>query len=230
MRPKVIFVVLLFTLAIVGAIIFLKQRPAPAALPASEPPPAVASTMPTPEPAKEPLPTPPPQVSTSAPVVTRALSPQEHEAVVDAEVERLSNWAMNNDPQSLSNIVNDLVSPEKDIRVAAINAAKQFESPDAIPALKAAAAVAVNAGNGQEAVDMLEAADWLALPTVEFRPSGMGNQQALTPEQTQALEKNRAEAQSRRQDYLQKRAQLKDSQSQSGTQSTPDQNLGSGSK
>lgn len=227
MRPKVVFVVLLFTLAIVGAIIFLKQRPAPVALPASESPP-VASTMPAPEPAKEPIPVPPPQVSTSAPVVTRALSPKEHEAVVDAEVERLSNWAMNNDPESLSNIVNDLVSPEKDIRVAAINAAKQFESPDAIPALKAAAAVAVNAGNSQEAVDMLEAADWLALPTVEFRPSGMGSQQALTPEQTQALEKNQAEAQARRQEYLQKRNALINSQS--GTQPAPDQNSGSGSK
>jgi hypothetical protein len=228
MRPKVVFVVLLFTLAMVGAIIFWKQHSAPVALPASEPPP-VATTMPTPEPAKEPMPV-PSLVSTSAPVVPRALSPKEHEAVVDAEVERLSNWAMNNDPESLSNIVNDLVSPEKDIRVAAINAAKQFESPDAIPALKAAAVAAVNAGNGQEAVDMLEAADWLALPTVEFRPSGMGNQQALTPEQTQALEKNRAEAQSRRQDYLQKRAQLKGSQPQSGTQSAPGQNSGSGSK
>lgn len=227
MRPKVVFVVLLSTLAIVGAIIFLKQRPAPVALPASEPPP-VASTMPAPELVKEPISVPPPRVSTSAPVVTRALSPKEHEAVVDAEVERLSNWAMNNDPESLSNIVNDLVSPEKDIRVAAINAAKQFESPDAIPALKAAAAVAVNAGNSQEAVDMLEAADWLALPTVEFRPSGMGSQQALTPEQTQALEKNQAEAQARRQEYLQKRNALINSQS--GTQPAPDQNSGSGSK
>jgi hypothetical protein len=223
MRPRVVLAVLLFTLVIVGAIIFLKPRPTPPVLPASEPAPVV-QTMPAPEPLKQPVPA-PPLVSTSAPVVARALSPEEHEAVVDAEVERLSNWAMNDDPQSLSNILGDLTSPNKEIREAAINAAKQFESPDAIPALKAAAMAAVNAGNSQEAVDMLEAADWLALPTVEFRPAGMGDKQALTPEQTQALAKNRAEAQARRQEYLQKRAQH--TGSQTGDQSAPGQNPGS---
>jgi CheY-like chemotaxis protein len=122
---------------------------------------------------------------------------------------------MNDDPQSLSNILADLTSPEKEIRMAAIEAAKQFESTNAIPVLKAAAA---NAEDNQEAIALLQAADWLALPTFDFNHPGTGPQ--LTPAQIQARDKNKAKAQARRQAQLQKNnppsASQQDSQPASG--------------
>lgn len=103
---------------------------------------------------------------------------------------------MNDDPQSLSNILSDLTSPEKEIRMAAIEAAKQFESTNAIPVLKAAAA---NAEDNQEAIAMLEAADWLALPNADFNTPGTRPQ--LTPDQ---IAQRKAEHDARIQARMQK--------------------------
>jgi hypothetical protein len=181
-RPKFVLAILLAGALAIGAIVLLKPH---SSAPVPEPAPApAASASPTPAPAPTPAPTPV--------VVKKTPTPEERQAAIDAETDRLSAWAMNNDPQSLSNILGDLASPEKEIRHAAIEAAKQFESPDAIPVLKAAAA---NAEDNQEAIDMLEAADWLALPNADLhRPETMPQ---LTPEQTQAIEQNRAEAKAR---------------------------------
>ena len=52
--------------------------------------------------------------------------------------DRLQDWSMNDDAESLNHIVAGLTSPEKEIREAAIEATKQFGSADAISALKAA--------------------------------------------------------------------------------------------
>jgi HEAT repeat protein len=149
-------------------------------------------------------------------VVKKIPTPEEREAAIDAETDRLAAWAMNDDPESLSNILGDLASPEKEIRMAAIEAAKQFESTNAIPVLKAAAA---NAEDNEEAIAMLEAADWLALPNADLqRPDTMPQ---LTPAQTQAIEQSRAKAQARRQAYLQKRAGNQGSQSSPGQSAAP---------
>jgi hypothetical protein len=193
----------------VGAIVFFKQHSS-APVPAVAPAPTV-SAAPTPAPAPAPAP---------APVaVKKTLTPEEHQAAIDVETDRLSTWAMNNDPQSLSNILSDLTSPEKEIRMAAVEAAKQFESINAIPALKAAAA---NAADNQEAIAMLEAADWLALPDANLSSSGTGTRPQLTPAQTQAIEQSKTQAAARRQDYLNKRAANQGSSS--GDQSTSGQN------
>ena len=176
MRPKFVLAILLAAGLVISAAVFLKPHSS-APVPDSVPAP-VASVAPAPAPA--PVPTP-------APVVKKTPTPEEHQAAIDAETDQLSTWAMNNDAQSLSNILGDLTSPEKEIRMAAIDAAKQFESTNAIPALKAAAA---NAEDNQEAIAMLEAADWLALPSVDFAATqanyNRGDQQQLTPEQMQA--------------------------------------------
>ena len=181
---------------------------------------ASAAPVPTPAPPPAPIPSPAPVVE----VVKKTPTPEERQAAIDAETDRLSEWEMNNDPQSLSNILADLKSPEKEIRMAAIDAAKQFESADAIPALKAAAA---NAEDNQEAIAMLEAADWLALPTANLQHPE--NMPPLTPEQAQAIEKSKAEAEARRQEFLQKHGQSQTSQSGSAPNSTPAPQGGSGS-
>ena len=188
MRPKFVFVILLAAVLAVGTIIFLKQHSS-APVPDVAPAPA-ANAAPTPVPV--PAPTPAPVVAKKAP------TPEERQAAIDAETDRLSAWAMNDDPQSLSNILGDLTSPEKEIRMAAIEAAKQFESTNAIPALKAAAA---NAEDNQEAIAMLEAADWLALPNADF--SNPGTKPQLTPEQ---IAQRKAEHDAHRQAQMQKRA------------------------
>jgi hypothetical protein len=205
MRPKFILAILLVAALVIGAIIFLKQHPF-APVPEVAPAPAASAAAPTPALAPAPAP---------APFVKKALTPEERQAAIDAETDRLSSWAMNNDPQSLSNILGDLTSPEKEIRMAAIEAAKQFESTNAIPSLKAAAA---NAEDSEEAIAMLEAADWLAVPDADF--SSPGTRPQLTPEQIQGIEKNKAKA------HWQVQMQKNNPQSapQQDSQSTSDQN------
>ena len=76
---------------------------------------------------------------------------------------------MNDDAASLANILSDLNSPEKEIRMAAIDAAVQFDSTNAIPVLQATAA---NDQDPEEKEALLKAADFIALPEVTF---GSGN-------------------------------------------------------
>ena len=122
---------------------------------------------------------------------------------------------MNNDPASLSNILADLTNPEKEIREAAIEAAKQFDSTNAIPTLKA---VAANTTDTEEQIALLEAADFLSLP--DLPPS-------TNPPQTR--EQMKAAAQQARQAHQNRLQQGAQSQNpSSGTQSSPDQNAPTG--
>jgi hypothetical protein len=73
----------------------------------------------------------------TVPAITNVVLSAEERA---AEIDRLRDWAMNDDAESLNHIVAGLTSPEKEIREAAIEATKQFGSTNAISALKAAAA------------------------------------------------------------------------------------------
>ena len=98
---------------------------------------------------------------------------------------------MNDDPASLSNILADLTNSEKEIRDAAIEAAKQFGSTNAIPTLKA---VAANTTDPEEQIALLEAANFLSLPGVNW-----GSTTPKTPEQIQAAAQRKAEREARRQ-------------------------------
>ena len=92
-----------------------------------------------------------------------ALTVEEREKMIETETERLENLSMSDDPTSLPPILAGLTNAEKEIRQAAIEATIQFGSPDAIPALKAAA---VATSDPQEKEDLLDAADFLALPSL----------------------------------------------------------------
>ena len=83
---------------------------------------------------------------------------------IEAETDRLQQLSMSDDPISLSNILADLTSPEKEIRAAAIEATKQFGSTNAIPALKAAAEASED---HEEKAAFLEAVDFLSLPSLD---------------------------------------------------------------
>jgi len=187
MRPKFVFALLLFACLVVGAAWFLKEHlgggtePSANAGPATFVPPVhsnvvvMAASPLAPKPAS--LPVVPPSTNTAMPP-TNTVAPEPSQEAIDAEVDRLQDWSMNDDPESLSNILADLTNSVKEVREAAIDAAKQFGSTNAIPALKAAAETTDDL---QEKIAYLEAADFLSLPPLEF--SGLAVQK--TPEQIQ---------------------------------------------
>jgi hypothetical protein len=184
MRPKFIITLGLLTILILGAALFLKRQLGSASAPPARaqiatPAPATASNAVT---SVAPPPAPIPIVA--APV-TNVLTDEQRQAAIDAETDRLQEWSMNDDPASLSHILADLTNPEREIRDAAIEATKQFGSSNAIPALKAAAA---NTADTEEQIALLEAANFLSLPSMEITPT--------TLEQAAKL---RAEMEARRQ-------------------------------
>ena len=123
---------------------------------------------------------------------------------------------MNDDPDSLSNILADLTNPEKEIREAAIEAAKQFGSSDAVPALKKAAA---NTDDIKEKIAFLDAADFLSLPSANLSAPPATPK---TPEQIQADDQKRAQRRAREEARI--KAEMQENTSNSDAQSTPDQN------
>jgi hypothetical protein len=184
---------LLVALLVLGAAFFLNQllirHPANPPVPAG-----VAAASTTSEPATAVFPaaaqtdtaSSPPMMA--APVATNALTPEQQQAAIDAETDRLQQWSMNDDPVSLSNILADLTNSEKEVREAAIEATKQFGSTNAIPTLKA---VAANTTDPEEQIALLQAANFLSLPAI----SDGSVQLPRTPEQIQAAAQKQAQRQ-----------------------------------
>ena len=183
MRLKFVFALLLLAFLVLGAVFLSKQHlentAAPPAGPEIAAPAPVASNVVA-------IIVPPPA---PVPAVTNVLTPEQRQAAIDAETDRLQQWSMNDDPASLSNILADLTNSEKEVREAAIEAAKQFGSTNAIPTLKA---VAANTTDPEEQIALLQAADFLSLPAI----SDNGVQLPRTPEQIQAATQKQAPRQS----------------------------------
>ena len=184
MRPKVVFGILLLAVGVAVGAVLLKHlaAPPPAPVVASAPAPAQTPVEPAPLPPPAPFSAPPPP----------PLTAEQQEATNQAEIDQLMDWSRNNDPQSLSNILADLSSPQKDVREAAIEAAKQFGSTNAIPALKAAA---MSATDTDEQIEMLQAANFLSLPSISSIQ--------LTPDQIAAGQQRVAKMQAQRQARMQ---------------------------
>jgi hypothetical protein len=197
MRPKIVILILVAELAGLTVIFFIKHQVSPprAAAPTAitETVPAAVQTAPT----ITSIPPPAPVHIAVAPVAaepaaTNALTPEQHQEAIDAETDRLQQWSMNDDPASLSNILAALTSPEKEVREAAIEAAEQFGSTNAIPTLEALAA---NTTDLAEQSALLEAAHFISLPSI-FDTT-------MTPEERQAAEQRKAERDARRQAQMQ---------------------------
>ncbi len=190
MRPKVVLAILLAAGLFVGMTFLLKSnKPAAASAP-------VAAAAPVPVAQSAPIVAPPPPPTPAPATVVQTQTPEEKAAAIQAEKDRLTHLEWYNDPQSLSNILADLNSPEKEIRMAAIQAAVQFGSTNAIPVLMQAY---TNASDFDEKVALHNAADYLALPAVAFTP-GSGQ---LTPEQQQAAQQQQAAYEARKQARMQ---------------------------
>lgn len=111
---------------------------------------------------------------------------------IQAEKDRLTSLQMNSDPESLSNILADLDSPVKEIRLAAIQATVQFDDTNAVPILRAKAD---SAQDVDEKEALLQAADFLALPDVTF---SSGNS-TVTPAEAQAVQQQQDAVDAQRQ-------------------------------
>lgn len=156
MRPKFIFGLLLSALLVLGVAFLLRQHlentPTPSNHETVAISPAISNTMTS-------------AVSPTASVPVLIQSSEQQQAAIDAEIDRLQQFSMKDDPASLSNILADLTNPEKEVWKAAVEATKQFGSTNAIPILKA---VAANTDDTREQITLLEAADFLSLPSVDF--------------------------------------------------------------
>lgn len=217
MRPKFVIALLGLAMLVAGAALFLKQQTGPrrktpvsapeiaaAVRPAASnmvkrvPASAMSVSRPLPAPASSPALPPPPAT----------LTPEERQAAVNAEIDHLHDWSMNKDPASLSNILAGLTYPDKMVRTVAIEAVKQFGSTDAIPALKDLAA---RDQDPEEKAALLNAANFLSLPSFTF--GGPGTGPPTTPEQKQTGEQKRAAMEARRRALMQRQGRNQNSQS-----------------
>ena len=204
MRPKFLVVLFLVTGVVLVGVFYFKPHVAPSPTPSVIPEAAVA---PVPEvPAMVVTPTPPaPVVTASVPVVT--LTPEQRQAAIDAEIERLRQAGLSDNPADLTVILVDLTNPEKEIREAAILATKQFGSTNAIPALQTAAE---NTTNATEKAELLEAADFIALPSTSINVVATPK----TPDEVQAIQQQIVQREAARQAKLQNRLRASSHNSQ----------------
>jgi hypothetical protein len=86
-----------------------------------------------------------------------------HEAYVAKRVAELQDLGMENDAASLDTILSELDNADPSIRQAAVDAAVQFGSRDAIPRLLAAAS---QASEPKEKSAILDAIEFLKMPTL----------------------------------------------------------------
>ena len=83
-------------------------------------------------------------------------------------VAELMDLAMTDDPASLDTILSELSNPEPRIREAAVEAAVQFKSPGAVPALQDAAG---RVADPEEKTRILKAIEFLSIPSVSSAAS-----------------------------------------------------------
>jgi hypothetical protein len=214
MRMKFVLALMSFAALVLAFTFYFQQKIA------QSPPPAAVTKAVLPPPAAKPgLATDPGSarqfVTQPAPLaaVKPPMTPEEKQAYIEAETSRLQDLSTEDDPASLTAILNDLSNPEKEVRLAAIEASMQFGSRDAIPALQAEVA---NATDTDEKIALLQAADFLALPTL----ADAGVQTPLTPDQLQEQRQRQA---ARKQYLLQKHAQDQNALSPPAQNSQPPQ-------
>src|SRR5262245_983536 len=119
------------------------------------------------------------------PVMTNALTPEQERAVIEAEIERLNQLSMKNDPASLPAILAALTDANREVREAAREATMQVADSNAIPVLKQASEMV---DDPEEKIEFLEAMQFLSVPPLIFESQGASK----TPEQIYAAKTRRA--------------------------------------
>lgn len=159
MRPKMVILILLFSVAGLLAILFARPsrdksqtaspdaKAAPPTIPAPETTTVIRANN---SPAQ-------PAISQ----IDHAFSPETHEDYVARRVAELMDLAMTDDNSSLYSILSELNNRDPQIREAAVTATVQFKSPEAIPALQGAYA---RTDDPEEKIRIANAMDFLAIP------------------------------------------------------------------
>ena len=91
-----------------------------------------------------------------------ATGSKEHEAWVHYKADELVKLSWKNDSGSLKQILAELENPEPEIRTAALQAAANFGSRDAIPYLESLVATSTDA---EEKIALIQTAEQLKMPT-----------------------------------------------------------------
>lgn len=180
MRAKVVIMVAVLGLPIFGALFAFHKNAAGSAT-VSNPSPRQAASPAKTEPAEE------------SPVVTAksAIQPDNkstfasedaHKAYVEQRSSQLMDLAMNDDRTSLDTILSELTNRDPEIRKAALEAAIQFGSRDAIPKLADAAS---QTDDPNEKAALNDAIEFLKLPSLTEinaqSPKPIGNAHAPKP-------------------------------------------------
>jgi len=101
-----------------------------------------------------------PAVSAAAPDSTLA-EPETHEDYINRRIGELMDLAMTDEQSALVVILSELTNPDAQVRNAAVDAAVQFKSPDAIPSLQGAYN---RTDDPQEKIRISSAIEFLAVP------------------------------------------------------------------
>jgi HEAT repeat protein len=110
-------------------------------------------------------------------------SPQaKHQAYVEERANQLMDLASEDDQESLNTILSELTNRDPEIRKAALEAAVQFGSRDAIPSLTEAA---LQSENPEEKAAINKAVEFLKLPSLS-EVLAQGGGQAAAPQQKPA--------------------------------------------
>ena len=165
MRTKIIFPIIVFAGLVLLLAGWFRPRPAnvaalvpatAATAPATSDPPGFVAAFKDASPPPVPV-APPAGVATD----NSAAAPEVQDT--DDRCAGLAALAMNDDADSLHFILGSLNDPDPQVRAAALEAAVQFHSPEAIPALQAALA---KAELPREKMDIQNAIDFLRLPSL----------------------------------------------------------------
>ena len=169
MRPKIVIAVLLAGIAGLVAIMFLKQlgnRPQPTTAPITQPAASAPETIPSR------LQVSPPAVKSSSAALIQTTSPTatitnevtgEDPEHIEEQISRLETLEANDDDASLQAILKELTNTNPIIRHVAIEATIQFGGHTSVPVLQDLAA---RTTNPDEKKELLDAAEFLALPTL----------------------------------------------------------------
>jgi HEAT repeats len=179
MRAKVVMIIAGLGLLISGALFTLRQNSARSTTRSNPPPSETVSAAKT-EPAAEA----PALVSRTIHSETKEPIPSEeaHKTYVEQRSSQLMDLAMNDDRASLDTILSELTNRDPEIRKAALEAAIQFGSRDAIPKLADAAS---QTDDPNEKAALNDAIEFLKLPSLTEinaqSPKPVGNAHAPKP-------------------------------------------------
>ena len=157
MRPKLAIGVLAAGFLVIGMLFLVRQRSARQPI-----------TQQVQSPAKEEVGKEPRSVTrTNRPDQSPGTEPnalqEQHEAYVESRIAELMELGMKDDSTSLETILGELTNRDPEIRKAALDAAVQFGSRDAIPKLMDAAS---QTDDSKEKTEILEAVEFLKLPSL----------------------------------------------------------------